>query len=91
MATREFTDPAGVLWTVWKVVPGEMSSSFRRVSGISEERRTPWLVFQAATGEKRRLQSVPDDWETCDEQALTTWATRAVRVPPAPARREREA
>lgn len=90
MATREFTDPAGVAWTVWKVVPGEMSTIFRRVSGISDERRRPWLVFQATSGEKRRLQTVPDDWETCDDETLLGWAMRAVRVPPAPARRERE-
>ncbi|MDB4880704.1 MAG: hypothetical protein JWL60_2150 [Gemmatimonadetes bacterium] len=90
MASREFTDPAGVQWTVWKVVPGEMSTTFRRVSGITEERRTPWLVFQASTGEKRRLQAVPDGWETCDEPTLVSWVMRAVRVPPAPARRTKE-
>ena len=90
MASREFIDPAGVSWTVWKVVPGEMSTKFRRVSGITEERRTPWLVFQSAQGEKRRLSAVPDGWEECDEQALVGFVMRAVRVPPAPARRSKE-
>jgi len=90
MASREFTDPDGVLWMVWKVVPGEMSTTFRRVTGINEERRNPWLVFQASTGEKRRLQSVPDGWDTCDEPTLAGWLARAVHVPPAPARRSKE-
>lgn len=90
MASREFTDPDGVQWTVWRVIPGEMSTRFRRVSGITEERRTPWLVFQSSTGEKRRLAVVPGDWETCDAETLTGHVLRAVKVPPAPARRSKD-
>lgn len=90
MASREFTDSHGVAWTVWSVTPTEMSSALTRLSGLTGERRVPWLVFQSAEGEKRRLVPIPDEWLECDEFTLERWAMRAERVPPAPARRSRD-
>ena len=87
MASREFIDSAGTSWTVWNVIPGEMSSRLTRMTGLIGERRLPWLVFQSAEGEKRRLVPIPDGWEECDDLTLEQWATRAEHVPPAPARR----
>ena len=87
MASREFADPAGVIWTVWAVVPQDMSSALKRLTGGAGERRTPWLVFQSATGEKRRVTPVPSGWEEYDDTELMRMWEAAVRVPPAPARR----
>lgn len=90
MASREFVDSQGVAWTVWSVVPAEMSSAMARLSGLGSERRTPWLVFQSAEGEKRRLVPIPEGWDESDTYTLERWAMRALRVPPAPARRAKD-
>lgn len=90
MASREFIDSQGVAWTVWSVVPGEMSSTLARLSGQGSERRMPWLVFQSAEGEKRRLVPIPDGWTDSDAYTLERWTMRAERVPPAPARRTKD-
>lgn len=91
MALREFVDSVGVPWKVWMVMPAEMSDRLARLSGAAAERRKPWLAFQSAEGEKRRLVPVPDGWESCDDYTLERWAMRAVQVPPAPALREADA
>jgi hypothetical protein len=90
MASREFTDSQGVAWNVWSVTPSEMSSTLTRLAGLVDERRVPWLVFQSAEGEKRRLVPIPGDWLDCDDFTLERWAMRAERVPPAPARRSKD-
>ena len=87
MALREFVDSHGVLWKVWVVMPAEMSDRLARLSGTSVERRKPWLAFQSAEGEKRRLVPVPEGWESCDDFTLERWTMRAKQVPPAPALR----
>jgi hypothetical protein len=86
MASREFVDSQGICWTVCSVVPAELSSALARLSGLGNERRTPWLVFQSAEGEKRRLVPIPEAWGESDEFTLERWIMRAERVPPAPAR-----
>lgn len=86
MASRDFVDSEGVSWMVWSVTPSEMSSVLKRLTG-TEERRLPWLVFQSADGERRRLVPAPDGWEQCDAYTLERWMMRAERVPPAPERR----
>jgi hypothetical protein len=60
MASRDFIDSAGVAWTVWNVIPGDMSSTLTRLTGQTDERRVPWLVFQSSAGEKRRMVPVKD-------------------------------
>lgn len=54
----------------------------------SSERRRPWLVFESDEGEKRRLVPVPDSWLECSDFELERWCMRAIRVPPAPERRQ---
>lgn len=90
MASREFTDATGVSWTVWEVQPQQLPPKLAKLTGTAEERRRPWLTFAAASGEKRRLVPIPDKWLTCSEFELERWCMRAVPVPPAPMRRERD-
>ena len=55
---------------------------------LTSERRRPWLVFESDEGEKRRLVPVPEDWLEVSDFELERWCMRAIRVPPAPERRE---
>jgi hypothetical protein len=87
MASREFADSAGLAWTAWDVVPQAMSNSLKRLTGSSEERRSPWLAFQSIEGHKRRLSPVPEGWELGDDASLELLCNQAAPVPPAPARR----
>lgn len=72
----------GVHWSVLEVQPVIAQQT------TSAERRRPWLVFESDEGEKRRLVPVPDQWLDCSEFELERWCMRAIRVPPAPQRRE---
>ena len=90
MASREFTSPDGVQWTVWSVTPQDMSVALKRLTGSGEDRRTPWLAFQSSTGSKRRLTPVPPDWESSDDAALIALWDGAALVPPAPGRRSKD-
>jgi hypothetical protein len=93
--SREFTDGVGARWTVRYVEPMPMSPTFDRIreqharaaGRPSPERRVPWLVFESRDGETRRLAPAPDGWATCSDFELGRWCMRAVKAPPAPARR----
>jgi hypothetical protein len=84
--TRSFTDALGVQWQVWEVKNPSVPPKLAALLG-SERRRESWLVFEAETPEKRRLAPYPEDWLTIPEAELERCCERAVRVPPAPARR----
>ena len=74
MATREFHDERGRLWTVWDVYP-TLTERRRRDAGppASTERRRcveprvpirpsmalGWLAFESRDGERRRLAPIP--------------------------------
>lgn len=63
MALREFTDAAGRRWNAWDVYPSytQLDLASRRTSGGYDP--PAWLAFECpATGERRRLSPVPDDW-----------------------------
>ncbi len=83
---REFTDSLGVTWTVREITPGPMPPKLGQLLG-GDRRRSGWLLFLSATGEKRRLSPVPDGWATYGEDGLESFCKRARRVPPAPDRR----
>jgi hypothetical protein len=91
-AARSFTDPAGVSWRVFRVEPEPVSEMLERLretlKSAPPERRRPWLLFESAAGERRRLAPVPNEWDLGPSTLLLAeWCTKAERVPPAPAQR----
>jgi hypothetical protein len=85
---RGFTDSLGVAWKVYRVEPEPVSPTLARLResmmAPRTERRRPWLLFEASTGERRRLTPVPTEWEeNCTEADLAEWCRSADRIPPA--------
>ena len=72
MAQREIVDATGRLWQVWDVVPSVV---------VKEEMRAGWLAFETAR-EKRRLNPIPDAWETRSDAELLELLEQATRVKP---------
>ncbi len=84
--SRTFTDSVGVEWTVREIATPELTGTLARL--LEPARRLGgWLVFDPSDGERRRLAPYPPDWRTMSEFEIERWCMRAVRVPPAPARR----
>jgi hypothetical protein len=83
--SREFADPLGVAWVVREIANPAIPPKLANLLG-DERRKGGWLVFESAS-EKRRLSPYPDDWRTIPGVDLAILCARAVRVPPAPARR----
>ena len=80
MATRSFTDSAGVEWLIWHVTPGQHTR--RAGSGLStlpEELADGWLAFECGAG-KRRFYPVPPEWETLADDKLEILCRAAVPV-----------
>ena len=73
MARRQFTDANGVQWDVYDVValPGFGRPGEPQLAPHSEVFRAAraWLVFENAT-EKRRLASLPGNWEDASPEEL---------------------
>ena len=80
---REFTDAAGLRWTVRR-----FESQFGQLIGpafgpplVSDATSSAWLTFECVpTGWRRRLSPVPDDWETCSEARLLEYFESARHV-----------
>ena len=69
MALGRFDDRNGEGWQVWRVVPG--SSVLERSGWMEGEYRNGWLCFESlATGERRRLAPVPENWESLPSERL---------------------
>ncbi|HYJ78106.1 MAG TPA: hypothetical protein VEW03_00690 [Longimicrobiaceae bacterium] len=79
MASRVFTDRAGVRWTVWNVVPGEHSPASRHLASLPEDMSSGWLCFESTAG-KKRLYQVPPDWAELDDSKLDLLCWAAVSV-----------
>lgn len=66
MAHRQFTDSQGTQWDVYDVIalPGFGRPGEPQLAPHSEQFRAArtWLAFESAN-EKRRLPSIPDNWE----------------------------
>ena len=84
--SRTFTDAVDVEWTVREISSPSLSGTLARVLE-GDRRKSGWLVFESADGDKRRLAPYPPDWRTVSAFELERWCMRATRVPPAPARR----
>jgi hypothetical protein len=87
---RAFVDAEGTQWEVREIRSHELPERLAKLLGSEDRRRAGWLVFQAVTGEKRRLSPFPPDWGTVSAFELERWCMRAVRVPPAPSRRRED-
>ena len=80
MATRSFTDPAGVEWLIWHVTPGQHTRRpGRSVSTLPDELVDGWLCFESSAG-KCRFYPVPPDWETLADDKLEILRRAAVPV-----------
>jgi hypothetical protein len=84
--SRSFVDNVGVEWTVREIASSTLTETVAKMLEL-ERRRSGWLVFESAEGEKRRLAPYPPDWRTMSGFEIERWCMRATRVPPAPARR----
>jgi hypothetical protein len=89
---RTFKDSAGVTWRVLRIEPEPVSPVLARLRetmpSVSPERRRPWLLFESAADERRRLVPVPEEWDrAASDRLLTDWCAMAELVPPAPEQR----
>lgn len=89
---RSYRDAAGVSWRVFRIEPDPVSTVLERLRetlrSVPRERRRPWLLFEPAAGERRRLVPVPDEWEQPgSDRLLADWCSKADPVPPAPEQR----
>jgi hypothetical protein len=85
-SSRTFVDNVGVEWTVREIARPTMTATLAKLLE-HDRRRSGWLVFESADGEKRRLAPYPPDWRTMSTFEIARWCMRATRVPPAPGRR----
>ena len=76
MGLVEFADSDGIRWRVWHV---ETPAS--RAHLMDPQYRHGWLVFEQEDGtERRRLNSVPDDWASLGPGKLAQLCQVAVPV-----------
>jgi hypothetical protein len=87
--SRSFTDEVGIEWEVREIAHATMPASLEKLLG-PDRRRSGWLVFQSANGERRRLAPYPSDWATVTDFEIIRWCAKAERVPPGPSRRDQD-
>lgn len=82
MSVRTFESPEGATWSVWEVIPGEVSD-FRSAHGsyLPRDLADGWLCFDCGT-EKRRLAPLPAGWQARSDEDLRFWCRAAVPVRP---------
>lgn len=68
MGLRQFTDSAGVEWTVWNVTATKLHS-ITRTEDYLRGLKAGWLCFESSEG-KRRLAEFPRHWEELDDESL---------------------
>lgn len=85
-ASRQFTDTVGIPWTVYGISP---SAGLQHVIALfpHPERRSGWLLFESAEGERRRLAPFPANWRDISPFELERWCMKAVLVAELPQRR----
>jgi hypothetical protein len=67
----EFTDGVGVRWSVWEIENPGFSEKLLSLFP-HPERRSGWLLFESAAGERRRLSPYPANWRTLGSFGLAT-------------------
>ena len=76
MGLIDFADGDGVRWRVWHV---ETPAS--RAHLMDPQYRNGWLVFEREDGtERRRLNTVPDDWTALSKDRLAQLCRVAIPV-----------
>lgn len=70
MSVRSFESPDGIAWSVWEVIPGQVSE-FRSNFGshLPRQMAEGWLCFDCGS-EKRRLYPLPPNWVNRTETEL---------------------
>lgn len=80
MAVRTFESPDGATWSVWAVIPEQISEMRSRFgSHLPGDLADGWLCFDCGT-EKRRLAPLPPRWHERAEEDLWFWCRAAVPV-----------
>jgi len=87
--SRTFTDEVGIAWEVREIANAAMPVSLEKLLG-PDRRRSGWLAFKSASGERRRLSPYPADWATVTDFEIIRWCAKAEQVPPAPSRRDQD-
>lgn len=78
VAVREFSDDAGVCWTVWCVTPDRIHPQTRAEDYLVDCFQLGWMVFESANAlEKRRLCPYPRRWDECTVGELRSLLGRA--------------
>jgi hypothetical protein len=71
MAHRICSDAAGLTWEVWEVHPRlARLHSQANPPQLAPELRTGWLAFRSQTGERRRINPIPHDWDSLQDDQL---------------------
>jgi hypothetical protein len=80
MGVRSFRSPDGTAWSVWEVIPGQVSD-FRSSHGshLPRDMADGWLCFDCGD-EKRRLAPLPLNWHARSDDDLWFWCRAAVPV-----------
>lgn len=80
MSIRTFESPDGATWSVWEVIPAQVSESRSAFgSHLPRELAAGWLCFDCGK-EKRRLAPLPANWHERPEEELRFWCRAAVPV-----------
>ena len=80
MGVRTFESPDGATWSVWEVIPGQISELRSRFgSHLPGDLADGWLCFDCGS-EKRRLAPLPPGWHESAEEDLWFWCRAAVPV-----------
>jgi len=81
VASREFTDERGRVWTVWDVHPTLAQKN--PVVALGTKMAGGWLAFECKDGERRRLAPIPDvagGWQSASDEQLRLWWIKAETV-----------
>jgi hypothetical protein len=81
MPHRTFTDLEGNVWEVWQVTPISVKNAAGEMRGAVEPGyEHGWLCFENKSGDKRRLITIPADWDKFTEAQLEELRLTAKKV-----------
>ena len=75
----EFTDGLGMRWAVWEIENPGFSDRLLALFP-HPERRSGWLLFESAAGERRRLSPYPANWRSLGSFGLATQCLLATQA-----------
>jgi hypothetical protein len=85
MPKRRFSDPHGLDWEVWDVLPptpshGSAPDAAPRLEQVPAELASGWLCFQTGT-DRRRFAPIPRSWDELPDGVLRLMLDFSDRVP----------